>query len=116
MDAPFGPDQAQRIAPGAVYPRSGARRHGSATLIEKPHHSSEITFLSHSADKPNPAQTDSIAEESKVVVGGFGSYHPGGANFAFGDGHVSFISETTPPELLQQLGHRADGKLPAGQF
>jgi prepilin-type N-terminal cleavage/methylation domain-containing protein/prepilin-type processing-associated H-X9-DG protein len=46
-----------------------------------------------------------------LPVGGFGSYHPGGANFAFGDGHVNFISETTSMELLQQYGNRADGKL-----
>ena len=56
------------------------------------------------------------AAESKIVVGGFGSYHPGGANFAFGDGSVRFLSESTPPEMLQQLGHRADGKLPAGEY
>lgn len=46
-----------------------------------------------------------------VVVGGFASYHPGGANFAFGDGHVGFLSGTTKLEVLQQYAHRADGKL-----
>ena len=51
------------------------------------------------------------ADQGKSFVGGFGSHHPGGADFAFGDGHVRFLSETIEPELLQQLGHRADGKL-----
>jgi prepilin-type N-terminal cleavage/methylation domain-containing protein/prepilin-type processing-associated H-X9-DG protein len=51
------------------------------------------------------------AEDATLPVGGFGSYHPGGANFAYGDGHVSFLTETTTVELLQQLAHRADGKL-----
>jgi len=46
-----------------------------------------------------------------VIVGGFDSPHPGGANFAFGDAHVSFVSETVPLETLQQMAHRADGKL-----
>ena len=50
-------------------------------------------------------------EQGKEVVGGFGSHHPGGAMFAFGDGHVSFISEGIHADLLQQLSHRADGKL-----
>ncbi len=44
-------------------------------------------------------------------VGGFSSWHPGGANFLFGDGSVRFIAETIDPELYQQLGHRADGEL-----
>lgn len=52
-------------------------------------------------DEPSP----------KVIVGGFDSPHPGGANFAFGDGHVGYVSQTTPPEVYQQLAHRADGKL-----
>jgi prepilin-type processing-associated H-X9-DG protein len=50
-------------------------------------------------------------EEGPLYVGGFGSHHPGGANFAFGDGHVRFISETLDQEVLQQLAARADGKL-----
>jgi prepilin-type processing-associated H-X9-DG protein len=35
-----------------------------------------------------------------------------GANVAFGDGHVRFLSAMTATGVLQQLGHRADGKLP----
>jgi prepilin-type N-terminal cleavage/methylation domain-containing protein/prepilin-type processing-associated H-X9-DG protein len=46
-----------------------------------------------------------------AIATGFSSVHPGGANFAFGDGHVSFLSETTASDVYQQLGHRADGKL-----
>ena len=57
---------------------------------------------------PPPTRPDAT---TKVVVGGFESYHPGGANFAFGDGHVSFVGDTIPLETLQQLAHRADGKL-----
>ncbi|MDP6468146.1 MAG: DUF1559 domain-containing protein [Pirellulaceae bacterium] len=44
-------------------------------------------------------------------VGGFGSFHPGGAIFAFGDGHVRFLAESIDETTYQQLGHRADGKL-----
>ncbi len=35
--------------------------------------------------------------------GAFGSYHGGGANFCFGDGHVEFISEDIDLELYQAL-------------
>ena len=57
---------------------------------------------------PPPA----VSPTPPVVVGGFDSYHPGGAIFAYGDGRVTFIPSTISPEALQQLAHRADGKLP----
>ncbi len=53
-------------------------------------------------------------ENPDLFVGGFSSYHPGGANFAFGDGHVTFLSENAKVEFLQQLANRADGKLILG--
>ncbi len=46
-----------------------------------------------------------------LYVGGFGSMHPGGANFALVDGSVRFFSETVDPPLYQSYGNRADGKL-----
>lgn len=44
-------------------------------------------------------------------VGGFGSFHKGGANFIFGDGSVRFITETISPRVYRFLGHRADGEM-----
>ncbi len=44
-------------------------------------------------------------------VGGFSSAHAGGAQFAFGDGSVRFVSENVDRQVFQQLGNRADGKL-----
>jgi len=49
--------------------------------------------------------------QHELFVGGFSSFHPAGANFLFGDGAVRFLTATINPELFQQLGHRADGKL-----
>ena len=49
-------------------------------------------------------------------VGGFSAEHPQGAMFAFGDGSVRFINSGTPPALISQLGHRADGKLPPSDY
>ena len=46
-----------------------------------------------------------------LPVGGFSSPHVGGCLFVFGDGHVSILSESINMQTLQQLGHRADGKL-----
>ena len=44
-------------------------------------------------------------------VGGFGSYHAGGAQFALGDGSVRFISENIDPAVFKNLGNRGDGKM-----
>ncbi|NQV28025.1 MAG: DUF1559 domain-containing protein [Rhodopirellula sp.] len=46
------------------------------------------------------------------VVGGFGSWHTGGAQFALGDGSVRFLSENIDATLYESLGKRADGTLP----
>jgi hypothetical protein len=44
-------------------------------------------------------------------VGGFGSFHAGGAQFGLGDGSVRFLSENIDPEVLKNLGNRADGAI-----
>jgi prepilin-type processing-associated H-X9-DG protein len=51
------------------------------------------------------------ASNDDLFVGGFASYHHGGANFAFGDGSIRFIRETVDPGVYRLLGHRADGEL-----
>lgn len=50
-------------------------------------------------------------DRGPLYVGGFESFHPGGANFAFGDGGVRFIGKNIEQALLQQLADRADGEL-----
>jgi len=55
--------------------------------------------------------TDEEKPPSDLFVGGFGAYHPAGANFLFGDVAVRFVSTAIDQEVYQQLGHRADGKL-----
>lgn len=41
----------------------------------------------------------------------FGSWHPGGANFAMVDCSVRFVSDTTDTAVLSALAHRYDGEL-----
>jgi prepilin-type processing-associated H-X9-DG protein len=49
--------------------------------------------------------------KNKDPVGGFSSVHPGGANFAFGDGSVKFLKSGISPAVFRLLGNRADGEI-----
>jgi prepilin-type processing-associated H-X9-DG protein len=65
---------------------------------------SRAMFLSGTSDEP--------AVPPKLLdVGGFSSVHTGGAQFAFGDGSVRFISQNANLTILQHLANRADGSL-----
>jgi prepilin-type N-terminal cleavage/methylation domain-containing protein/prepilin-type processing-associated H-X9-DG protein len=61
-----------------------------------------------------PTGPKPIEEPNPLQVGGFGSSHPGIANFAFADGSTRSLSEDIDVQVLQQLGNRADGKLLKG--
>jgi prepilin-type N-terminal cleavage/methylation domain-containing protein/prepilin-type processing-associated H-X9-DG protein len=69
------------------------------------------------ADDPAPGGAGPVAlppgrpSPKLLVVGGFSSHHPSGANFAFGDGRVILLSEYIDPKVYAQLGNRADGQL-----
>ena len=63
-----------------------------------------------------PLPLPSPGKEKYAEVGGFGSIHSGGANFVFGDGSMHFINERVSMRVYRQLGHRADGELPAGGY
>ncbi len=51
-----------------------------------------------------------------LQVGGFGSYHTGGAQFLLGDGSVRFISQNIKQSTFKNLANRADGELMDGNF
>jgi prepilin-type N-terminal cleavage/methylation domain-containing protein len=56
---------------------------------------------------------DDPAPENPLVVGGFGSDHAGGIVVAgLADGAVRSLHHDISPDVLRQLGHRADGELP----
>jgi prepilin-type N-terminal cleavage/methylation domain-containing protein/prepilin-type processing-associated H-X9-DG protein len=53
----------------------------------------------------------SLTGAGNIRLNPFGSGHPGGANFAFADGSVRFLSETIPLDTLQALSTRASGEV-----
>ena len=63
---------------------------------------------------PAGSAKESSAAAGDLLVGGFASSHPAGANFLFGDGTVRFVDQGIDMEIYQQLGDRADGKLLRG--
>jgi len=72
----------------------------------------------------NSQFSDTVISSSSGGVGdcdGFGSRHPGGANFVMCDGAVRFINEniesaTSPLGTYQRLSHRADGLSISGDY
>lgn len=61
----------------------------------------------HALNAPDPTPTPAVPDP----VGGFGSYHPGGVNFVYADGRVSFFKATASRTgVLQPLLNRADGQ------
>ena len=54
-------------------------------------------------------------DPGSLEVGGFGSFHVGGALFTFADGSTQFLSQSINPDLFKQFGHRADGELLADE-
>ncbi|NUQ61607.1 MAG: DUF1559 domain-containing protein [Pirellulales bacterium] len=67
-------------------------------------------------NRPRGAPEPPAAEPGPLFVGGFASHHPGGANFALGDGSIRFLSESIEREILQQLAQRSDGELLMSDF
>jgi type II secretory pathway pseudopilin PulG len=65
------------------------------------------------SETPAPNNTPPVA-----LVGGFGSWHPNVVQFAFGDASVRALNSFAAIGPLQQIAHRADGKLfdPADNF
>jgi len=108
-------DAHDQAAPGGATPETDADKptHGAAAAA--PDDDKVVP-------EPNKAQAPAVPRVAKnhaaaaaagsiLYVGGFGSPHATLANFAFGDGSARALTATMDPRVLQQLGHRADGKL-----
>ena len=56
-------------------------------------------------------QLEANSNNDDLAAGTFGSYHPGGAHFAYMDGHVAFISESIDFDAYQATSTREGGEL-----
>ena len=61
--------------------------------------------------RQTPATAVQIDLKNPQAVGGFGSFHSGGAQFLFGDTSVRFINENINPQAYRNLCNRRDGAL-----
>ena len=103
----------QTILVGEMSPGNGSLGWASGTRATLRNTGSFEPVPSLALGQDQPA----IAELSgSMAVGGFSSYHTGGANFAFADGSVRFLSYNIEKGLLKQLGNRADGEIITGEY
>ena len=63
------------------------------------------------AQAARPAAPEPPPAKTPLSVGGFGSWHGGGAHIVFGDGRIQFMSGGVSARIYQQLGNRDDGQL-----
>jgi prepilin-type N-terminal cleavage/methylation domain-containing protein/prepilin-type processing-associated H-X9-DG protein len=54
---------------------------------------------------------DDAHASTPAFVGGYSSRHPGGGNFAFGDGSVRFLKNSITASVFRLLSSRADGEI-----
>jgi len=65
--------------------------------------------LRNAGTEINATPTEPPAND--LYVGGFGSNHPSGASFLFGDRAVKFLNHGIDKDIFRRLAHRADGQL-----
>lgn len=77
-----------------------------------------ITGQTAYEERFTPEEESTISDSSntktnsnKSFVGGFSSYHTGGAHFGIGDGSVRFLSENINQSVFEALANRRDGQL-----
>ena len=88
---------------GEFKPSNDSLGWASGTSASLRNTGSEINSTGFDFMDPQPVDRD--------FVGGFSSHHPGGAHFCLGDGAIKFYTERVDPELLRNLGNRADGAM-----
>ena len=62
-------------------------------------------------DGSGASATATSAADALSHVGGYSSRHPGGANYAFGDGSVRFLKNSINRRIFRWLANRADGEM-----
>jgi len=63
-------------------------------------------------DKNGPCSFLADSSGINIANGAFQSRHPGGANFAYGDGHITFLTDSIDLTTYKALATRAGGEIP----
>ena len=67
--------------------------------------------INFSANPWGPPVVEPTSTLPTDEVGGYGSYHTGGANFCLASGAITFLSDNIDPVLYNNLGNRKDGAM-----
>ena len=85
-------------------------------LPNPPHQNRESSECMGSTACPINAMSNVEKWNANQKENSFSSRHPGGAQVAFADGHVQFVSESVDRKLFSQMGTRATEVAPPSDF
>jgi prepilin-type N-terminal cleavage/methylation domain-containing protein/prepilin-type processing-associated H-X9-DG protein len=91
--------------------RATLRNSGSGINLMAQTFPGSISGADDDGDGQIAGATAASAADALSHVGGYASNHPGGANFAFGDGSVRFLKNSINRRVFRLLANRADGEI-----